>query len=330
MMIRKLSLLVLLLLLAAGAFAQPDPNQPNPAPNRPAAPQPGNMAMNMARGVLFQLVRDQKTLMVRTNDGLFVLRSGVLAKYQPDTLNQPQIKELFPAPIAMPAGDNPDEAKVREWAMDVGKRILPAVIVPLGQDLVIIIGEQFFRINGVTLEVKVAKQILPKNPMPELNRLMMMTAPPSAVVSTQEPVLFLSRGQQLLSVNINTGELLADGVLPEKMQPERLLAGMWGGRQPGMAPGNPPAGRPGAEPVQGNPIVVVGTVSHRENPDTWSVADDGGNVYILTGEQLAKLKATPNIVGLRVRIDGQQLPAVEGQPAGVKRVEIVKFEVLQR
>ncbi|MHB9133210.1 MAG: hypothetical protein ACYDBB_19240 [Armatimonadota bacterium] len=324
MMIRKLSLFALLLMLVTGVFAQPDPNQPapNPGPNR--QPAPGNMAMNMARNILYQLTREQKTLMVRTDNGLFVLRTGVLAKYQPDVLNQPQIKELFPAPMAMPVGDNPDEAKVREWAMDVGKRLVPAVIVPVGHELVIIIGEWFFRIDSETLEVKIAKQLLPKNPLPEWVRLQSLIAPPSAVVSPKEPVLYLSRGQQLLAVNINTGELLSGGVLPEKMQPERLLAGLYG-RQPdgGRGGGNPPG-----RAAQGAPISVVGTVTHRTNPDSWGITDDEGNAYLLAGDQLEKLKGTAEIVGRRVRVNGRLLPATEGQPAGVKRVEITNFEVL--
>ena len=234
-MIRFLLLTTLAAVLVASALAQPDPAvQGNPPPPQPGAAQRGNNRMGMAGMQGMQ----QEALMEVTPQGVFVLRAGILAKFDPQTLTPQGTLELFaPVPAQPTMPQNPtaqDRQVMRDWMMAMMPRMAPAIMLLNGDMLLIVQGNNFFRVNQQTLKLEAAQTALAK---PDANnpRQMMMAKPELRLVDN---TLYILMDDQLVSVNIGDGAVLSRGVLPKEMMAQmQMPAGMMGGGAAGAGRG---------------------------------------------------------------------------------------------
>ena len=87
--------------------------------------------------------------------GVYVFNKGVLARFDAKTLQQLGMVELY---------GKMDELTADAKMMDImarGQRLLPAGMALHGGDIIILSGDQFFRVDPVTLAIKVNASLLP-------------------------------------------------------------------------------------------------------------------------------------------------------------------------
>jgi len=296
-MLRCLTLLLLCALAFGSALAQPDPaKQPAAQPARPAQnPLPPPNAI----------------VMEPTPLGLFVIGGGILVKYDPLTLQQREKLELLEPLPAQPAGNDPANPEMQRWRMELMKRNTPPGVLMAGETLILVLADQVFCVNQRTMQVT-GKANLSDPRMPTWN----YQTPP--LMKTQDDILYVMRYPFLAAVNLKTGVVLGRGAIP-------------GMNFPQFPPNPPPVenrpGQPGAQPgAQPQQVVLIGMVQKAGQDGAWVLRDDAKTEYLLQGEPLQKLLATPQLAGARVRIQG-----ILTRPAGAARgsLKIERFEVLK-
>jgi hypothetical protein len=205
---------------------------------------PGMMFMGQGTG-------SSTTLTVNTTHGLFVLRSGVLAKYAMDPLKQVQVLQLFGSTPEMPT-DMTDSAAMQKYMAALQRRQAPAIMLVKNNALLVVIGNGFARINQETLQIEVQTDLAatpPANEAPGASRAADTAVSGYLLV---ENTLYLPRNTELLAVSVTDGKVLSRLALPQEMQPApMMLMGGPGGARPGM--GGNGGGNMGGNDPQGMP-----------------------------------------------------------------------------
>ena len=175
------------------------------------------------------------TVMVNTPKGLFVMREGVLAKYDLATLKQEKELELFGAPPAAPAADADRETRTKYFT-EIARRAAPALLIPKENSLLLVIGDHFASISQDTLKVEVTGDLTPLVKPTEtaggMGFGMRSESAPGYLLTGN--TLYLMRGTEILAVSITTGKVLVRSALPKELQPTQMnfggMGGMGGGR----------------------------------------------------------------------------------------------------
>lgn len=153
--------------------------------------------------------------------GLFVLAGPNLVKYDPKTLAQTGVYTL-PAPTASGDSNNQHPPMPPHIVM------LVATIDGLGENVLLIAGDQFLRIDGATLQVK-AKGTLPKVEMPAPPQggqggpdgmrppMGAMGAPP--MPELKGSMLYIQRMDQIFAINVTDGSITGAATLPKPQPP---------------------------------------------------------------------------------------------------------------
>jgi len=319
-----LMLAFIMLLSALPARAQPDPDHPQPEPREQRQAQAQAQPLALAQNMLHALLPVQRTQLCLTPQGVFVLRNGVLARLNADTLATEKTVELFgPLPERQVAAEN--QGIDRQWLAEAAKRLLPAAILVRENDVLAVVGEQYFRVDIATMEVKVNVALgNPFAPNPLLQDLMRMrenTSEPS--LTLHDKMLYVALPDKVVSVKIADGEVLARGSLPAKMQAQPLAL------LPPAAPMGRNQNNPRDIPINNAPKVVtlVGTLlRHTEQGGCWTVKTPENEEYALGGEKLAAITREPNVIGHRIRLTGNLTPDPRQFVIGV--VEITQFQLL--
>ncbi|MHB9024246.1 MAG: hypothetical protein ACYC7E_08730 [Armatimonadota bacterium] len=242
--------------LATCLYAQPDPNNPAPDGRQRDQQRPNfQMGAGMMGG-------GQNTMALEIlPNGVFILRNGVLVKFETGTLKAGGTLELFgPMPPRPPMPENATDADrqtLRKWMELAVPRYAPATTLAKDGMLYIVIGTTFFRVNTATcaLEAKNDLAAIPAAPAAEAvpgaaqggrnnpRQNPMMGGP--AMMKLENGALYVILQQELLSVDPKTGTVANRAPLPKELF-QNLFEGMGGGR------GNNPGGRqPGANPPDG-------------------------------------------------------------------------------
>ena len=171
------------------------------------------------------------TQMVYTSHGLFVLRAGVLAKYDPQTLQEVQMFELFgPAP-QLPQ-DSADQAAMQAYFAEMQRRLAPALMLTHEDSLLIIVGNGFARIDQKTLQVQATADLtMPQEGAGAESGQRLRRAEPAPTCLLVGQTIYLTRSSEVLALNVTEGEILGRTPLPAEMQPTAMGAfmGMRGG-----------------------------------------------------------------------------------------------------
>ncbi len=323
---RHVTLLLICLGAALAACAQPDPAHPQPDAKDVTAKRQAQIAQWITRTLL-----TERTLMVQSPTAVYVYRNGILAKYDAKTLTAQGTIDLLandqenmPAALAdkrMKAADN--NAKLQQL-----KRMVPAAIILRDTDLLLVCGETYARIGLEPFKLLAGASLAPPDdaggdPIKQLTRAVerLTTVGIEPVLSVREGTLYAARGLTLAAINIEDGKVLALVNLPPEMRPQAdMAAGGKAARAGKNAPANPP-----------RDASVVGIVArHNENGNLyWTIKDDKGLEYVLTGKPLLALMGTDNILGARVRINGTATDRADDDPQfAAGDLEITDFQVL--
>jgi hypothetical protein len=310
-MTRCLAMLLTVILAQALVQAQPDPakqpgggqpGKPNPAMQPVPPPSPNSIAMEV------------------TPEGLFVAAGGVLMKYDARTLEPRGKAELLgpppappaPAAAAQPVPPEQQNLEMMRWRNDQMKRNAPPGLLVAGNALIVVFSDQVFQVNQRTLEIE-AKADLSDPRMP-----MSYWTPP--VMKMNGDLLYVIRYPYIVSVDLKAGKLLGRATIPGVNMP--VAPPIIQPNQPGGV------GKQPAAPAQ--PIVVVGTLKQVQlEGGFWVFKDEQGNEYVLQGDLLRQLLATPELDGKRVRIQGtpSQAPGVAMYGKGYLKIE--RYELLK-
>lgn len=226
---RRLSSLMVVLLLAAGAiFAQ--------------GFQPFMGANNTAN-----------SQMVNTDKGLFVLRNGVIAKYDLKTLQQdPKTLSLFGPEPTRPT----DQAAMQQYMAAMQQRQAPALMVAKDNFLYVIIGNGFAKINQDTLELATPALDIttPTDPTDVetaagVQRYAVEPVPSYVIVDS---TIYLFRSKEVLAISLTDATILTRSPLAKELRPAQMNAmGGFGNRggqgfgNRGGGPGGPGGNRGG-------------------------------------------------------------------------------------
>jgi len=291
---KRMLCLFLLLALAGAAFAQPDPNAPPPPDQR--------LEMTL---MMLRIVDRMPPMMKATPDGLFLIHNGVLVKYDAETRQPAGTLALFGVPFDWPPDYQPQDDGGNIFLLERMRRMMVPGISTADHDLLIVIGSQFFRIDARTLRVKVAATVLTPDPLLEVAR--MFTQPdgmgvvsnpmsffqPSQLEVTGRTLHIMQGYNQLVSINIDDGTVLAHQPLPPGMQ-QRLIPPAKAGP---FAENPAPAG-----PVDGKSFFDIGRVVIQANRIAFN--DETGAEYELRGDQAQWLAKAPGIANARMLIAG--------------------------
>lgn len=176
------------------------------------------------------------TVMVNTPKGLFTLRNGVLARYNATSLKLEQELQLFgPAPTA-PA-DFTDRAAVQKYFTDMQQRMAPAIMFARENSLILVVGDGFARINQETLKPEATTKLAAAT-APDPNAQGNRTTEPTPGYLAVENILFLMRGKEIMSINMQDGKIVARASLPQELQTLQFNRFGGGGRTGGGGGGN--------------------------------------------------------------------------------------------
>lgn len=190
--------------------------------------------------------RTPATIMEMAPQGLFVLRGGILAKLDAKTLKEVAVVELFGAapvrPTTQPARNAPPTPEWTKYYAEMAKRNAAPALLAAEKNLLIVIGDQFFRIDAETGKVAAKASLTPAPVVPaDPNQPQPQPQPATNAAPLLEmngTTLIVLNGMNVTAVNIEDGKILATGKLPEKMAPPQ------GGGRGGNQPANPPAAGP--------------------------------------------------------------------------------------
>jgi len=167
------------------------------------------------------------TLMVNTPKGLYALRAGVLAKFNPTTLKTDQVFELFGAMPTPPAA-GADRTAMQTYFTELQRRNAPPIMLVKDDSLIVVIGDSFGRFNQDTLKAEATANLAaPGAAAPAAGGRTRGEGEPGYLLVNN--TLFLMRGTELLSINVTDGKILARTALPKELQPQQMNFPMGGG-----------------------------------------------------------------------------------------------------
>ncbi len=315
-MLAKKILLSILIACAvvSGTFALAQAAWPGEAAAPAAGVQPNvqdMMTMRILLNTLRNISANPSSTMVAGAKYVYLLSNGVLAQYDgiaTEPLHQLQLYGVLPA---QPAADAPLADRL-EYSQNVVKRLAVATVLLQDDNLVVVTNSSVFCVDPLTLKLKSTTNITPVDqPQKQNLRLQqsaLTTAPTTQVIGH---VAYVMQGtDRLIVVDLLAGKVLGRSKLPATMTPTLLNdlfanemnqgGNMWPGGGGGRV--QPPA--VGGVDVP-KATTLIGTVHHMNlEGGFWAFDDRNGQKYVLAGDKLKDLLATPNIDGARVRITG--------------------------
>ncbi len=150
--------------------------------------------------------------MTITKNGLFVLKNGVLAKFDATTLKQQGTAlELFGPPPEPPTPGTvtteQDRQKTMNWSYANGIRSCPAAMQAKDDELLIVMYNSVFRVNQrtMTLDTTQSKLLVDDPQNPNVTAPWMVRNLGKPVLQLNGNVLFVLLGTNLIAVNADTG-----------------------------------------------------------------------------------------------------------------------------
>lgn len=328
---KKFIYIMMLFVLTAAVWAQPDPNNPQPDGERGNAQMQQNRMM--IQGVMQAMMNNQATTVKSTDGAFFVLRNGVLGKFDPQTLEPLGQYALFGPMPEQPKQDAP-AADLQAYLTELTKRLAPATVVVHGTNLVIATNDQFVYIDGTTLQPKInvplAAQAAAVPAAGGLRLGGMISSGPTLEVNGN--IAYLVRGDSMAAFDLDAAKVLADAKIPATMNIDlQQLTGLLRPNQPNAAQPNNRQNRQGQNQDQQNAAkVVVGIIRHvADQGGLWTIEARDGSKYILTGDPAKVLAATPKIDGMNVRVRGTiTANAFGGIQYGNGSIAMTSYEII--
>jgi len=243
-----------------------------------------------------------------TPDAIYLLRYGALAKLDPHTLDALKITELFGAIVNI-EDEASKEAKTLA-SIDRAQRQLPPVLLVQGKELLVVSGDQLFRVNADTLAISkriMLTQVADKDLTSRMNQLIAYGQPQ---VQLTKKGLLITRGKECLLVN------LQDNSVHPLLLPAPLTSAL-----PFLRPR--PQVWKAVPPEDGKTIQMNGVVwsEEKDGATTWTMyAPQYGGEFVLTGPNLGKISGNPNADGGTVMLQGTFHKKADGKVLGTIEV----------
>jgi len=315
------------------ASAQPDPNHPEAGP--------AQKQQNVIRQWMVKAALLEHTMVAQNARGVFILRNGMLAKFNPDSLAQEGLVDLFPpdaentkAPPANPfrggkpaIGDDADTKALLVQAL----RLLPSTLLLRDHDILVVAGESYFRIDTATLAIKATSRLVPvvddkladvQKLAKTLERLQASLSP--VTLASNDTTLFIVRGIQIAAVDIEQGTVTAMTQLPLRMR--SVVDNVKNVRPAGKRDTPPPK-------IQPEDMTVVGVLIHHTDKglDCWTVKNVLGNEFVLDGPKVKELLAIDGVTAGRVRLSGKALMRLADDPQyGAGTLTVLEYQILPK
>ena len=264
-----------------------------------------------------------------TPDAVFVLRGGALAKLDPKTLAPLGVAQLF-GPLA-PTAEVPDDTPAANTtpadapltpaettnaaaSLDRASRMLPCSLLNHGKDLIILVGDQLFKVDATTLAVTAKSSLEPVETAIQKRKAQLEAilagGDPNVVLSGE--TLWVARGRRLYSVNTTDGKVATVAL------PDTLLDAPGPAAKEGVWPAMKPI-----TPKDGDTIHVEGILLPSPNGQTWTLFDESRGEMTLTGDKVGALVEQPNAALGQVMADG----VFKAAPAGATDGTIGSLEI---
>ena len=166
-------------------------------------------------------------IIAANSKSVFVLRKGVLAKYNADTHLQEGVLELFGKPAEAPKDwlfD--DQESATAFRDERAKRLVPATMTVSDTDVQILVGDQYFRVDPATMKLTLTTPITAEGVPPTSTYSYIYTENLPPLVSSGEvsyrvilpPWPDQVQPVYLLAFERATGKALGSAALPNEMQ----------------------------------------------------------------------------------------------------------------
>lgn len=241
----------------------------------------------------YQLYQQPSCTWKATPDGIFLLRFGTLGKLDPDTLDDIKITALQ-SPVNSTPDDAAPEAK-QSAAMANLRLYLPASMFVRDKDILVVQGDQFFRVDKTTLAVLKQTDLVPVDPdlQQQQSRLEQLIAFGGQQVQLTDQGLVVSRGTEVVVVDPDSGRARALK-LPEIMT--RPLTATMGNR------------------FKMKPLALENDAKITGNGVIWPVDEAAGRQwyfycpnygeFLLTGDRVAQLVELPGATAGQCMLTG--------------------------
>jgi hypothetical protein len=190
--------------------------------------------------------------------------------------------------------------------------------VVVGDDLVILIGAQFFRVHMPTFRVKTATVVLDPDPVARMldtdanemmDEFMIGSLFGGAPLTAQDGATLITTREQIVRVRLADGQVLGRAPLDKA-----LAANLVAGERRFGGPPKPPDG-----PLKDGAVVVSLGTFVKDPAAGWLLKRHDGKLYELAAEQGAKLRARDDLATARILVKGKyRKPAANApkDPAG--------------
>jgi uncharacterized membrane protein YgcG len=191
-------------------------------------------------------------ILLTTEKGLFVLRDGVLGKFELPTLKQVQTLEMF-GNMPEPPKDWTDQKARQDYQLARQRRTAPAIMIAQGTSLIVVIGDGFARLSQDTLKMEASADLRPQTPdaADNNNPYAMYRTDPTPGYLLTDTTLYLMRTTELFAITTLDGKFTR-ATLSKELQPLRSSFGNQGGAQGGGRGGNGANGAGGGRGNGGN------------------------------------------------------------------------------
>jgi len=204
MSLRMIICALLVAVLATMLLAQPPVGgggggvEVNPVP-QPIPAVPAQQNLSWIKTQLDQLA----PLMVTTGDSLFVIRNGMMVKYDIKTLKAEPTVELL-APIAIPANNMVAREDVQKISADYQVRMVPAAVRTTDKEILLIWAKRFYRIDIISGKVLTNVELITDTKIS-----LSWSGSIAPVLEEKEGILYIFMKSAIWAVNTADGKVIS-------------------------------------------------------------------------------------------------------------------------
>ena len=211
------------------------------------------------------------------DDSLYVLRFGVLAKFDAKTLALQKTLSLYGDPAVLADIDTATVADKVAVNIDHAKRFLHAQLFQNGHFLNILLGDDFFRVDTADLSVKNKGQVVKTAADDLRDRIDALALHGDTPATALADTLYLVNGKSLLKVDCVSGMVTAKDLPELTARDLNFAADKIADAMAGLK--------------EGDPLMLQGLLLKKTGAggDTWSVCDATYGELTLTGDKLQDL-----------------------------------------
>ncbi len=250
-----------------------------------------------------------------TKQGIFVINNAQVVKYEKATLKELGKLDLLPPLPATPPKLAADRTAFMKYLSDQRLRPTSAQVVSFDKEMLVLYLGQYYRIDTEKMEIMAQAVVIPQPAG------IAFTLPTATIIANEKTVLILT-DNEVVSLDRETGKEIVRNKLPDGVAIVR----------PAPVVINPNPGGGGYNPpVPAATIVTkVGTVINKADVEggIWTIKDDAGDEYILTGTKLEKLLGEDNIDGKKIRVTGPLTPPGGAHNYGKGSIEFTDYQIL--